>query len=363
MIRRTAFLLLAGALGAQAAYSPRVDLDAGRYLKAQAEADAVLARDPNNALALAARSQALTALVRLPEALADANRALALQPGLADGFLARALARAGLALQQKNLGTLRGVSAAMDDLRAAVKADPTLAAAWMALGVAYQQLPGILGGSTRRAHACAEALDHLNPVKGATLRGTVLAMDGDWSGAERAFGTAFAIAPRDPDLIYAYLDALGSRETRKALGEEAQKTRLSQEARRLRPTAGNRARPVSAVCDALIDAGFGEEAWSAAQAALPGSDAPSLLLLELGKISARTGVHLKEGLAALDKVLKEPLEGGSGGYSTAHWRRGQVLKALGRTEEAKAAARAALALDPKDNKAGSLLKDLSRDVR
>ncbi|BDU78676.1 hypothetical protein METESE_36340 [Mesoterricola sediminis] len=359
MIRRTAFLLLAGALGAQAAYSPRVDLDAGRYLKAQAEADAVLARDPNNALALAARSQALTALVRLPEALADANRALALQPGLADGFLARALARAGLALQQKNLGTLRGVSAAMDDLRAAVKADPTLAAAWMALGVAYQQLPGILGGSTRRAHACAEALDHLNPVKGATLRGTVLAMDGDWSGAERAFGTAFAIAPRDPDLIYAYLDALGSRETRKALGEEAQKTRLSQEATRLLPAARSNARALSGVCDALLDAGRGQEAWAAASAAIPHADAPSVLRLELGKIAARSGVNREAGLASLDQVLREPLEGGTGGYGTAHWRKGQILKDLGRKAEARAAAQAALALDPKDSRAQKLLKEIS----
>jgi predicted negative regulator of RcsB-dependent stress response len=80
--------------------------------------------------------------------------------------------------------------------------------------------------------------------------------------------------------------------------------------------------------------------------------------LQLGKIAARSGRHLDEGLAALDQVLREPLEGGSGGYGSAHWRRGQVLKALGRKAEAKAAAEAALQIDPKDPKAKRLLDDL-----
>ena len=60
------------ALGA--AYAPRPDLDAGRYLKALADAEAVLQQQPGNALAWAAKSQALTALVRLPEALEAAQQ-------------------------------------------------------------------------------------------------------------------------------------------------------------------------------------------------------------------------------------------------------------------------------------------------
>ena len=101
-----------------------------------------------------------------------------------------------------------------------------------------------------------------------------------------------------------------------------------------------------------------EDAWRIAREAIPGTDAPSLLRLQLGKIAARSGKHLEEGLAALDQVLREPLEGGSGGYATAYWRKGQVLKALGRKDEARAAAQAALKLDPKDPKAKRLLKDL-----
>ncbi|WP_306598494.1 tetratricopeptide repeat protein [Geothrix sp. 21YS21S-2] len=357
ILRAVPFSILTLALAA-GGYSPRPDLDAGHYLKALAAADAELKADPANALALAARSQALTAMMRLPEALAAGRRAAELNPRLGEALLARALARAGTAIQQKNLGSLRGVSAAMDDLRGAVKAEPGLVAAWMALGLGYEQLPGILGGSTRRALECAEVVRKLDPGKGSALKGTILSMEGEWPQAEAAFGTALAISPKDPEVTMAYLDALGSRETRKDLGEEEQKRRLAREARRLLPGARGSARALCSVCDALIDAGMGEEAWNAALAALPAVDAPSLIQLELGKISARTGVHADQGLAFLDQVLKAPLEGGSGGYGTAHWRRGQILKNLGRKNEAQAAARAALALDPKDAKASRLLEEL-----
>ncbi|BDU74812.1 tetratricopeptide repeat protein [Mesoterricola silvestris] len=339
-------------------YSPRPDLDAGRYLQALAAADAELRADPGNALALAARSQALTAMMRLPEALAAGRRAADLNPRLGEALLARALARAGTAIQQKNLGSLRGVSAAMDDLRGAVKLDPGLVAAWMALGLGYEQLPGILGGSTRRALECAELVRKLDPGKGSALKGTILSMEGEWTQAEATFGTALAISPKDPEVIMSYLDALGSRETRKGLGEEEQKRRLAREARRLLPAARGSARALCSVCDALIDAGLGEEAWNAALASLSSVDAPSLIHLQLGKISARTGLHADQGLTFLDQVLREPLEGGSGGYGTAHWRRGQILKNAGRKEEARAAARAALAFDAKDAKASRLLDEL-----
>jgi tetratricopeptide (TPR) repeat protein len=339
-------------------YAPRSDLDAGRYLKALADAEARLRQQPGDALAWAAKSQALTALVRLPEARDAADRALALKPGLADGLLARGLAQGGLAIQQRNLGSLRGIANAMDDLKAAVEADPGLVTAWMSLGLAYEQMPGFLGGSTRRALECAQRLKKVDPPRGEVLEGTVLAMEGRWAQAQPCFSRALAAAPRDPEVIYGYLDALGSRETRKAIGSVPQKQLEIQEARRLLANAQDRARPITAICDALLDADQGEEAWKVAKEALPRADAPSLLRLQLGKIAARSGVHREEGLAALDQVLKEPLEGGSGGYAAAHWRRGQVLRDLGRKDEARAAAQAALRIDPKDNKAKKLLEEL-----
>ena len=359
MHRFAAFALISALPALGAGYAPRLDLDAGRYLKALDDAEAVLRQQPGDALAWAAKSQALTALVRLPEALDAAKKALALQPGLADALLARGLALGGVAVQQRNLGSLGKVSGAMADLRAATQADPKLVAAWMSLGLAYEQLPGfLLGGSTRRALDCAESLKQVDPARGLVLQGTILAMEERWPEAQSCFTQALAKAPLDPEVIYGYLDALGSRPVRKVLGDEAQKHLQVQEALRLLPAAQNRARPLTAVCDALIDAGRHEEAWKIAKDALPATDAPSLLRMQLGKIAARSGLHLEEGLAALDQVLREPLEGGTGGYGSAHWRRGQILKTLGRKDEARAAAKAALQLDPKDPKARGLLKDL-----
>jgi tetratricopeptide (TPR) repeat protein len=342
------------------AYAPRTDLEAGHYLKALAEADVQLRTSPSDALAWAAKSQALTALQRFDEALAAAERALALNPGLPDGLQARGLARAGTAVQQRSFSSLRNASGALDDLQAAVQADPKLTTAWLALGLAYQQLPGLLGGSTRKALKCAEGLRQVDPPRGDLLRGSILSLDGRWQEAEPCFARALAAAPSDPEIIYGYLEALGSRETRKGLGEGEQKRRLALEARRLLPHARTSARSVTAVSEALLDANQPEEAWTIVKEGLGQVDAPSLLRLQLGKLAARAGLHREEGLAMLDQVLREPLEGGSGGYPTAHWRRGQILKDLGRKAEARAAAEAALKLDPKHPGATKLLQDLSR---
>jgi len=359
MHRFAAFVILATLPALGADYAPRRDLDAGRYLKALGDAEAVLRAEPGDALAWAAKSQALTALVRLPEAGEAAQKAMTLKPGLADALLARGLVRGGVAVQQRNLSSLRQIGDAMDDLKAATQADPTLVTAWMTLGLAYEQVPGILGGSTRRALECAQSLRKVDAPRGDLLQGTVLAMEGKWQQALPCFQRALAEAPGDPEVIYGYLDALGTRETRKALGDAEQKRLQALEAMRLLPAARNRARPLTAICDALLDADRADDAWRIAEQALPSTDSPSMLRLQLGKIAARSGRHMEPGLAMLDQVLREPLEGGTGGYGSAHWRRGQILQRLGRKDEARAAAQAALRIDPKDNKAARLLKELS----
>ncbi len=345
-------------LAPNGAYAPRADLDAGRYLKAHAEAEARLRADPKDALAWATKSQALSAFQRFWEAEQAARQALALQPNLADALLARGLARAGTAVQQRNFGSLKKASGALDDLWAAVGADPRLERGWLSLGLAYQQLPFVLGGSTRRALDCAGRLRAVAPARGDLLEGMVRAMDGDWAKAEPYFGRALALAPRDPEVVYGYLDSLSSKETRRSLGEAVQKARLAAEARRLLPAVSRSAKGVEAVCDALLDAGQPEEAWRVAREALPGVDAPSTVRLQLGKLAARSGLHLQEGLAFLDQALKAPMEGGSGGPPAAHWRRGQILQRLGLALEARAAAREALKLDPKHPGARKLLETL-----
>ena len=336
-------------------FAPRADLEAGRFLKVLAEAEARLRVAPSDPVAWAARSQALAALLRWDEALAAADRAVALQPGLADALLARGMARGGVAVAQRNLGSLRGLGRAMDDFRAATAADPTLVRAWMSLGLAYQQLPGLLGGSTRKALACAQSLRQVSRPKGDLLEALIRSMDGDWGRAEPLFQQALQGAPGDPEIVTGWLEQLDEKAALKALGREGKNARLRGEAARLLPWVRHSAKGVEAVSEAYLNAGLPEEAWRAAESNLPGVEAPSILRLQLAKVAARTGLHRAEGLAQADLALRSPLEGGSGGLPALHWRRGQILRDLGRREEAQAAARAALALDPNHRGAQALL--------
>jgi tetratricopeptide (TPR) repeat protein len=339
----------------------RADLEAGRYLKVLAEAEPRLRQDPNDASAWAAKSQALSSLLRFTEARAAADRALTLRPGLADALLARGLARAGEAIRQRDVFALRGALNAMDDLRAATEADPALAPAWTSLGLAYEMLPGLLGGSTRQALQCADRLRRVAPARGDLLQALILVEEDKWREAEPCFQRALAQAPQDPEVVGQWLDALDRRPAKKALGEAGKNARLLAEAPRLLPGVRTRARGVAAVSDAYLHAGQPETAWKVVQDLLPQADAPSLLRLQLGKVAATSGLHRPEGLAALEQVLREPLEGGSGGYPSAWWRKGQILRDLGRREEARRAARETLKLDPKHRGAKDLLDKLGQD--
>jgi tetratricopeptide (TPR) repeat protein len=336
----------------------RADLDAGHYLKVLAEADQRLHQNPNDASAWAAKSQALSSLLRFGEARTAADRAVALKPELADALLARGLAQAGEAIRQRNLSSLRGALGALDDLRAATEADPTLTAAWTSLGLAYELLPGLLGGSTSKALQCADRLKSVAPARGDLLQALILVEEDKWREAEPCFSRALARAPQDPEVVGQWLDALDRRAAKRALGEAGKNARLLAEAQRLLPGVRARAQGLVAVSDAYLHAGQPELAWKIAQEGLAQADAPSLLRLQLGKVAASGGVHRLEGLAALDQVLREPLEGGSGGYPSAWWRKGQILRDLGRKDEARHAAEAALKIDPRHRGARELLENL-----
>ncbi len=338
-------------------YSPRSDLDAGRFLKVLSEADARLKSQPGDASAWAARSQAHSSLMHWQEALEAANKALALQPGSADGLLARGIARGGQALSEVSFGSLRGVGRAMDDFRAATAADPSLTRAWLSLGLAYQQVPGLFGGSTRKALACADSLRRIAPAKGDFLEGMIRSLDGDWGRAEPCFVRALLLAPGDPEIVTGWLEQLDEKAAFKALGQDGKNARLRSEAARLLPNVRKAAKGVEAVSEAYLNAGAPELAWQVAFQGLKEVEAPSILRLQLAKVAARSGLHRQEALAQADQALREPMEGGSGGLPALHWRRGQILKDLGRREESQAEARAALTLNPHHRGARKLLEE------
>lgn len=353
------FIFLALSSAAQGNYSPRTDLEEGRYLKALAEAETQIKLSPTNALAWAAKAHSLSALLRFGEALEAANRSLSLNPNLADGYLARGLARGGNAIQQRNFGSLKKAVGALGDLKRATELDPTLSLAWMSLGLAYQEMPGILGGSTRKALQCAEAFRKVNPILGDSLRGLILSLDGKWHEGELCFQRALAAGgASDPKVVIGYLEALGNPETRETLGQANQQRMLVKEGRRLLPGMRGHAKGVEAVSEALLAGGQPDEAWDVTLEALEKVQSPSILRLHLGKIAARSGIHRNEALVYLNQVLGEPIEGDCGGQAAAFWRKAQILKDLGRLKEAREAAEAGLKVDPKHPGASKLLKEI-----
>ena len=113
----------------------------------------------------------------------------------------------------------------MDDLRAATVADPTLVLAWTSLGLAYEFLPGLLGGSTRKALRCAERLRAIAPARGDLLQALILVEESKWREAESWFGRALAKAPQDPEVVGQWLDALDRKPAKQTLGEAGKNAR------------------------------------------------------------------------------------------------------------------------------------------
>lgn len=84
------------------------------------------------------------------------------------------------------------------------------------------------------------------------------------------------------------------------------------------------------------------------------------LLYVTGRIAAAAGVHLDQGIAALEKCLTLPVVEGFPGYASAHVRLGQLYLKKDATTEARSHFEAALELDPGNKDATTGLDNLSK---
>ena len=142
------------------------------------------ARDPapNSALLLCATAVALRERGELPQAISTFERALALQPAFAEGWL--------------ELGTahmlLRNLPRAIGAYQRAVALEPSLAEAHANLALAYQEQ-----GRPEEAIAAYRAALALDPSDADALQqlGQLLQEQHRWAEAQRAFEQAFDLAP------------------------------------------------------------------------------------------------------------------------------------------------------------------------
>ena len=178
----------------------------------------------------------------------------------------------------------------------------------------YMVAPKLMGGGTEKARAQAEAIGGIDPARGHVALGLMAERDEDPKTAEREYRAAIARAPDEPRARVALANLLS-----------------------------------------------GQKRWSEARAvfteqlARKPDDARSLY--QLGKLAALSGEELTLGLESIDRYLAHSERPDELPESAAHWRRALVLEKMGRKDEALAALRKSVELDPK---AEAPRKDLKR---
>jgi tetratricopeptide (TPR) repeat protein len=178
----------------------------------------------------------------------------------------------------------------------------------------YLRAPGLMGGDVGKARLQAAAIGKLDHARGHIALGVIAESEEDAKAAERAYRAAVAAAPDEARARVSLANLLSSQ---KRWAE---------------------ARAV----------------WTQQLERKPGDPRA---LYQLGKVSALSGQELAEGLESLDRYLAQPVRPDELAEYGAHWRRAQVLEQLGRKDDAVAALRVAVKLDPS---AEGPKKDLKR---
>lgn len=201
-----------------------------------------------------------------------------------------------------------------DAFEKAVALDPKLIDARFDLMQYYLMAPSMLGGGRDKADAQVAAIGDLDASMGDLARGLVAQMDKQSQLAEQAFRRALA---SNPDNARARMSL----------------SNLLQSEQRMAET---------------------HALWNERHAAKPDD---WMATYQLGRHAAITGEHLEEGLAHLDAFLTADALPEGLSIAGAHWRRGQILEKLGRSELALEAYRHAI----QDDSVGELAKaDLER---
>jgi tetratricopeptide (TPR) repeat protein len=262
----------------------RAQMQAGKFDDATDSAEEAVDRDPNNAQAQFWLGNALGARIGQVNML----RKMAMAPDLRDAF------------------------------EAAVRLDPNLIDARVALISFYLQAPAAMGGGMDKAKAQVTEISRRNVARGHLAQLNIDRFNKDDAAAEASFRAAMAtVRADDPN-------------TRLALGLNLQGLEKWDEAH----------------------AFF--QKWAAEQ---PEAGAPHY---QIGRLAAVSGKFLDEGLSALERYLS-----GSVVYAendppptSAWWRLGQIKAKKGLNDAARTAFNTALRLDPKNEEAKKSLQAL-----
>ncbi|MFL6660191.1 MAG: tetratricopeptide repeat protein [Massilia sp.] len=184
-------------------------MKAKKYPEVEQAAAAKLAKEPGNAEAMAARTEAILAggsELRIEEAVKQAQQCVAAH---ADSALCHLALGKALGFKAMNGGVMSAISYAgtmRDAFKKAVELDPRNTDARFSLLQFYTMAPGIMGGGSSKAEALTASTLALNPESGKLMQATLALSDGKLAKAE---ADALAVRPgADDELLERQQDLL-----------------------------------------------------------------------------------------------------------------------------------------------------------
>jgi tetratricopeptide (TPR) repeat protein len=327
-------------------------MERGQLRRAEALLAARIARTPDDADALARLAEIRADQKRFDEAIALAERAVAVAPASAASHYALAAATGTKAERAGALSAAGLARRFKKSAEAALARDPKHTDAIQALIGFHRQAPGIVGGDRKQIPSLLARLDAANPVAGAIARAhearrardTVSAdrwmrraaeLDGPGVRGRLALAGWLAAPWRDPAAAERLALEVVEREPwrQEAWGLVLQ---LQSRARRFEDFDATLAR-----VEAADPGRYG--AWYAA-----------------GRDLALTGADLERGERCLRRYLEHEPEIGWPGHAAAHWRLGVIAKKRGDLAAARRELETAVKMDPELDEAKKELKRLGR---
>jgi len=285
----------------------------GKSAEAQRAFEQIAAADPKSADAQYFLGQLALRRDDADQAVAYAEKAVALAPDNADAqnLLGDAYGRsAQKASVFSQFGLARKCLAAY---QRAVALAPEKVEIHQNLFEYYRQAPGLVGGGSDKAEAEAAAILKLDPIRGHTAYATLYAADKKFDQAEAHIA----------------------------------------EIKKLDPGRGRLAAASLFVTEKKFDQAFAEF-----DEVLKTAPDDYGALYQVGRLAAVSSQNLDRGLAALRRCLELPPGKNDPSHAAAQWRIGNLLEKKNDPAGARAAYQAALKLDPKFAQASDALNKL-----
>ena len=331
-------------------------IEAGHWKRGRAIVEPRFAANPSDAQAACLLSQIRLALGDLEGALKPAQQAVALDDGNSNYHFQLAQVYGEMADRASMFAAASLARKFKNEVDAALARDSKNLDALEALMQYSFQAPGLMGGDKGKAHAIAEKLVQLNPVRGYLAQAELAQEAKDIAKVEEWFLKAVQADPKD----YEAQTALARFYTQPSHRNTEWAEKHAREAVQLDPA---RAKGYSILAKALAL----EQRWGELEAVLSTSErnVPDDLApyFQAADVLLELGVDLKRGETYLRKYLAQEPEGEEPDAAHAHRLLGLILAKQGRIAEAISELETAVRLDLHFKEAKEDLKRLKTGSR